>query len=656
MARGMASVCAMAACAVLALMPAPGGAARADDGVDGHGPALVPGVQEAWKAGITGKGVRVGVIDTLPVSDVPAFKSADITYHAAYTARSNGKAEPCVVNGWAMPDSIKGGEIVHYMGGETYAVQTTHGTDMIANIVGDGSWWDGQTGALGVAPGASIDSWRHAVEGGGTLGELNLPTCGNAPVGDVPSVRIGPTITQARAAGDRIVSMSLGKNVLDDNWPDMVSALAHGMILVAARSNFASGGEIDRMVGMPDELYGVPGVVGVSNVGEDGKMLPDVADGNVAVVVPASHVATPVDSTKRDTQVDNGGTSSATSILSGYLALAVQKWPDATGNQILQSLVRTTREAQSSGQAAKGGVWMDDEHKRGFGQVDVKAFLDADPTQWPDINPILEMQMLNAADDPTYAKWYTQECPPPGSLDEGRLTWTDSTGQTRGVPCEVSLLKKEYERQKAAWEQVKQCKADGGSDCMRYSATATAPKDDAGAGVGGAGAGGQGGGAQSSPSGPAVVPVWVWWAGGAGAVVVLAGVGLAVVLSRRGRVARVGGRHGGHAAVPAAGGGPAPYGRQVPSPSAVPSPYASAPWPVPGQYPSVPQTMPGQGRHAPYPPSTGAMPYAYGQPAPGPVPMPGSPQRTSPAPVPPQPPQPYGQQPPGSYGDPPRGN
>ena len=103
--------------------------------------------------------------------------------------------------------------------------------------------------------------------------------------------------------------------------------------------------------------------------------------------------------------VDTGGTSTGSVVLSGYLALTVQKWPDATGNQILQSLVRNTK-GNDSGEAK-----LDPEHKRGYGQVDPGRLLTVDPTQYPDVNPILEAQVTTASklsDD--RSKWYTQDC------------------------------------------------------------------------------------------------------------------------------------------------------------------------------------------------------------------------------------------------------
>ena len=64
----------------------------------------------------------------------------------------------------------------------------------------------------------------------------------------------------------------------------------------------------------------------------------------------------------------------------------MQKWHDATGNQIIQSLIRNTK-------SGKGKPVIDPERKRGFGEVDLNALLTVDPTQYKDVNPILEYQM-----------------------------------------------------------------------------------------------------------------------------------------------------------------------------------------------------------------------------------------------------------------------
>lgn len=589
-----ASICAVA----LAVPPA-------SAATPGWWPSEDAGVQAAWAAGVTGKGVRVAVIDTLPVSDVPAFKDADIAYHEAVTENAAGEPTPCSIDGWAMPTSVRSGDEVHYANGATYRIEATHGTSMLANIVGNGTWYDGQIGQRGVAPGASIDSYRVGVEGEGTLGETNPPTCGDKLFDtddDASAVRLGKTIGAAADAGARIVSLSIAADMHDEDFGPVLDAMARGVILVAGRPNLAEEG-VPAMVGLPGTIYGMPGVVGVSNVGSDGSLRPDVVDGNVSVLAPGDDVARPDESGSREASVGAGGTSTATSVLSGYLALAVQKWPDATGNQILQSLVRNTREGVAQGRQA-GGVWLDPEHKRGFGQVDVQALLDTDPSQYPDINPILETQMTTAMADSTYKGWYMQDC---AASDDMGLEWADPSGQTHGVPCSSGLFMKEYERQKAAWDKVRQCRADGGTDCMGHSATATAPRQATGGGRDTAG-GKDGAQATGSP-----VPVWVWAVSGGFALLVVAGgVTLAVVLARRGNRNRHS-SHGAHSGYGGhdnhAGPGTLPTDMASGRPPAGAGPVTGRPYPLqtspypPQAQPYSPQWQPGT------PPPTGPYPH-----------------------------------------------
>ena len=73
------------------------------------------------------------------------------------------------------------------------------------------------------------------------------------------------------------------------------------------------------------------------------------------------------------------GTSISTALMSGYLALAMEKWPEATNRQILQSLVRTA--------ARDDGVEWDPGY--GYGLANLRGLLTEDPTNLPDENPLL---------------------------------------------------------------------------------------------------------------------------------------------------------------------------------------------------------------------------------------------------------------------------
>ncbi len=116
---------------------------------------------------------------------------------------------------------------------------------------------------------------------------------------------------------------------------------------------------------------------------------------------------------------------------------------------------------------------------------------------------------------------------------------------------DTALVGRELQRQQAAWEKVESCRADGGSDCMKYSATATADEED----------GKVAGDMASDASGSSVVPSWVVPVVLAGAgVLVLAGVVLAVVLARGMRRARDAGRAVPAGPVGGSGVPPVPYG------------------------------------------------------------------------------------------------
>ena len=113
---------------------------------------------------------------------------------------------------------------------------------------------------------------------------------------------------------------------------------------------------------------------------------------------------------------------------------------------------------------------------------------------------------------------------------------------------------------------------------MRYSATNTADETDGKAVLPDTGDGK--GGVKSSG-----VPLWVWFAaGGMGIIVVVGGIVLAVVLSKRSKKGCS--RHGG----PASGRGPPAAGQYVPQQQA---PYPSA-FPQQAPYPAVPYSVPPQ--------------------------------------------------------------
>ena len=374
----------------------------------------------------------------------------------------------------------------------------------------------------------------------------------------------------------RILNRSQGGDLVSADYAGYVDALRHGVVMVGGRANDMNPG-LDDLTGDPRSMETFPGVVMVNSVDESGNLAStsDVMDGNVAVLSYGMNVLDPVNPLSNVYNIaGNGGTSTAAAVLSSYLALAMQKWPDATGNQIIQSLIRNTK-------SGKGKPVIDPERKRGFGEVDLNALLTVDPTQYKDVNPILEYQMKAAAQYPDLKDWYTQDCK---TNPDGVGTAADN------VPCEAGLIGREYERQQAAWKKVEQCRSDGGSDCMQYSATNTADGSTNNTTTPNGQAKPEGDPSQSVSSG---MPVWLWGVIGAGVAAIAAGVIIALAVSRRRRT---------RARIPVSG---VAYGsvRSYPNGPVPSRPYPGGSQGSGGQAPPAPNRVPEQ------PPSQPQQPY-----------------------------------------------
>ena len=585
MTSGIMPICSAVLAAAMAFSVSP--SAYADD-MGGLWPVKDSAVVSAHEAGLDGSGVKVGMYDMQVVSDYPGLSDAKVKYQVGSFVDTDGEPAKCMLDDGDLQATVMSSDSGLYY---------SHGTAMLMWLVGNGKGWDGSQGVPGLVPKADV---MFVTAGRGTV-LMSAEDCQN-----LARQQVGPDLMSMVDWGARVINMSNNGYMEAKSYEGMLDALRHGVIIVSGRSNdketdaVVNGSSTDAMTGDPRSWDSFPGVIRNNEVGPDGNIagISDVADANVNILSPGDQVLMSTYNKSRDMSVDTGGTSTGSAVLSGYLALAVQKWPDATGNQILQSLVRNTK-GNGSGEAK-----LDPGHKRGYGQVDVARLLTVDPTQYPDVNPILEAQVTAAArlsDD--RAKWYAQDC----SKNPDGIG--DVLDDSLPVPCQAGEVGREYERQKAAWKKVEQCRSDGGSDCMRYSATNTADETDGKTVLPDTGDGKDG--VKSSG-----VPLWVWFAaGGMGIVVVVGGIVLAVVLSKRSKKGRS--RHGG----PASGRGPLPpvnpYSPQVPGtgngmvpppaagqyapqqqapyPSAFPqqTPYPAVPYPVPPQQAAQPPVTPG---------------------------------------------------------------
>ena len=574
--------CAFALACVLPCAWTPG-AFAADDG---RWPVANDVVAAAWKQGIDGSGVKVAVLDSQAVEDYPALKHASITYKLGRFHNVDDKTVECKVDGKPLTATIKSGEGGYY---------SSHGTDMLAWIVGDGSNYTSKwPGIMGSAPKADV---LHITDGAVNAGPAVTP-CDQKLAGDATSDS-GADVKTAVDWGARILNRSQGGALVSTDYAGYVDALRHGVVMVEGRANDMNPG-LDDLTGDPRSMETFPGVVMVNSVDESGNLAPtsDVMDGNVAVLSYGMNVLDSVNPLSNVYDIaGNGGTSTAAAVLSSYLALAMQKWPDATGNQIIQSLIRNTK-------SGKGKPVIDPERKRGFGEVDLNALLTVDPAQYKDVNPILEYQMKAAAQYPDLKDWYTQDCK---TNPDGVGTAADN------VPCEAGLIGREYERQQAAWKKVEQCRSDGGSDCMQYSATNTADGETASTKTPGKS------GSTQTREGASHASTWLPYVIAGGVAVLAAGVTIALIVAHRRRRARIrmriptyGTTYGsvrGYPVVPApmppAGQGAVrqqqPCRQGVPRPGVVPSkPYpASQAYPTPVPDGNGPETGSGSpGRHS----------------------------------------------------------
>ena len=443
--------------------------ALADDGVDWRIEDM--GVRGAWSAGITGEGVTVAVIDSQVVADHPSLEGVDVEYRLA---SENG--DSCWYSQFGKDDRSrvmrKPGDVTLSTSDGFYA---THATHMVGLIAGNGKGYDGGMGYQGIAPGAHVIAYPDGFTDKGSTGGMVFQ---GACIGDDGNSAdlSGSALADAVDSGARVVNMSY---VTLPDWgyaPVALHAIRHGVVLVRGRDNDTRAGLYD-LVGQPAYGQYFPGSVTVNSLARDGSISEhsDVMDGNVSILSPGVGVPTTSQgmTDSREIVFSEGGTSSAAADLTGYLALVFQKWPDATGNQVLQSLVRNTR-GNGSGEAR-----LDPEHRRGFGAVDPERLLETDPTAYPDINPLLEWAVKASEEHEETKGMYT------GAYSDLEDEYTSRLGdpfspEGEEIECAKSceLVGKEYEREKKAWKKVEQCRKDGGSDCMKYSATATADEAD----------------------------------------------------------------------------------------------------------------------------------------------------------------------------------
>ena len=316
----IASALALAAGA-LALAPAP---AHADGAVPSQEYFSYYPLNTVHQKGITGKGVTIAVIDGPVDTSNPALKGANITDKSRCTIQDS-------------PEGIR------------------HGTDMAIILVSPIS---------GVAPDATLYTYQASTDGTISNGSCDSKGGGLNTTGAL--------INQAVEDGAQIISISLSAPEVsfELKWA-ITNAITKGVIIVAAAGNEAHQDNTTH-------LGRYSGVVGVSAINSDGTFASysNWADGMVTAAFGGPYTTYDVNTGE---PVTVHGTSISTPLVAGMLALARQKWPDATTNQILQLLVHT-------------GLNPDHDWNKytGYGAAALGSLVNQDPSQYPDENPIIQ--------------------------------------------------------------------------------------------------------------------------------------------------------------------------------------------------------------------------------------------------------------------------
>ena len=318
----IASALALAAGA-LTLVPAP---AHADGAVPSQEYFSYYPLNTVHQKGITGKGVTIAVIDGPVDTSNPALKGANITDKSRCTIQDS-------------PEGVR------------------HNTDMAIILVSPIS---------GVAPDATLYNYQAST--------ADTTSKGSCDSKGGPLNTVAALINQAVEDGAQFISISqsVSEVSFELKWA-ITNAITKGVIIVAAAGNEAVKDDITA-------LGRYSGVVGVSAINSDGTFASysNSANGMVTAAFGGPYNTYDVNTGE---PVTVHGTSISTPLVAGMLALARQKWPDATTNQILQLLVHTGLNPNHD--------W---NKYTGYGAAALGSLVNQDPSQYPDENPIIEKQ------------------------------------------------------------------------------------------------------------------------------------------------------------------------------------------------------------------------------------------------------------------------
>jgi len=391
--RGRATVAAGAtALAVLALVVVPGVPASADAIRDQQYWLADYGIEQAWQT-TRGAGVTVAVIDTGVDGSVRELQGA-----------------------------VVGGTDVSGVGAADG--QTPVGTDDPAHGTLVGSMLAGRgtgsgEGVVGVAPEASLLSVSVGF--------------GTAAVDS--DTQIAEAVRWAVDNGADVINMSLTRNTLDwpTSWDDaFLYAMQNDVVVVAAAGNRGSG---TTEVGAPATM---PGVLTVAGVDRSGTASFDASSQGISIGVAAPSEGL-VGVGPGDVHYSWNGTSGATPLVAGIVALVRSAHPELDADDVINRVVST---ATPKGSSRPDPLY-------GYGLVDAAAAVtravpSVSANPMGDLQAWITLHRRAAAPEPSAAASVLPEGPAPVPTPETRegerlsaLLPTVETMRSTGIPLIV---------------------------------------------------------------------------------------------------------------------------------------------------------------------------------------------------------------------------
>ncbi len=326
------------------------------------------GIRDAWKT-TQGEGITIAVIDTGVDGSVPELQGV-------------------VVDGtdFSGIGSSNGQTPVGSVGSE-------HGTMVAALAAGRGS--GNNSGVIGSAPQASVLAISIGFGEGATSSDD----------------QIAQAVRWAVDHGADVINMSLTRNTLDwpPNWDDaFLYAEQHNVVIVAAAGNRGSG---TTQVGAPATM---PGVLTVAGVDINGNASFDASSQGITIAVAAASEGL-VGVVPGGGHVVWNGTSGATPIVAGIVALVKAAHPGLDAANIINRVVSTARDEGAPGP----------DPIYGFGLIDAQAAVGATVPR-VDANPMGDLQ--------EWITLYRRAEPTPSPLSSAAPTPVPSAAPVGAVP------------------------------------------------------------------------------------------------------------------------------------------------------------------------------------------------------------------------------